>query len=82
MKCLATTLCLLTAVILINAGCSSQVISSSEQTIIVRPGFPDKGIENALALAEEECLKRGRSAKIPSFTSFNNDIYTFKCIKE
>ena len=82
MKKLATTVCPLIAVILINAGCSSHVISSSDQTIIVRPGFPDKGIENALDLAEKECLKRGRSAKIPSVTSFNTDIYTFKCIKK
>ena len=82
MKSVTTTLCLLIAAILINAGCSSQVISSSDQTIIIRPGFPDKGIVNALALAEKECLKRSRSAKIPSVTTFNTDIYTFKCIKE
>ena len=82
MKNLATTLCLTIAVLLIGAGCSSQVISSSDRTIIVRPGFPDKGIENALALAKKECLKGGRSAKVPSFTSFNTDIYVFKCIKK
>ncbi|GEM_PF-5844174 len=82
MKNLATALCLTIAALLIGLGCSSQVISSSDQTIIVRPGFPDKGIENALLLAKKECLKGGRSARAPSFTSFNTDIYVFKCVKK
>ena len=81
MKNLATTLCLTVTALLIGVGCSSQVISSSDRTIIVRPGFPDKGIENAMGLAKKECLKEGKLARVPSFTSFNTDIYVFKCVK-
>ena len=82
MKSLATTLCLTITLLMLGAGCSSRITLSSGQTIIVRPAFPDKGIEDALSLAEDECKKRGRSARAPSVTSFNSDIYVFKCVRK
>ena len=82
MKKLAITLSFTITVFLMGSGCSSQIISSDNGTIIIRPGFPDKGIEKALAMAKKECRKIGRSTKVPNATSFNTDIYVFKCIKK
>jgi len=82
MKSLLTKLCLTLAVLLIGAGCSSQVTSSSSRTIIVRAGFPDMGIESALALAEKECLKKGRAARVQGVTSPNTNQYIFECVNK
>jgi len=81
MRHLTVSILVTLAVLLGSAGCSSQVTSSSGRTIIVRSGFPDMGIENALLLAEKECLKKGKSARVQSVTSPNTDRYIFECVK-
>jgi uncharacterized protein YcfL len=79
MKKLSTAFyCLLTFLLI---GCAAQVTSVGGRTVIVKAGFPDMGIEQALILAEEECNKKAMSAVVQSVTSPFTDRYMFYCVK-
>ena len=62
-------------------GCAAEVTSAAGRTVIVRAGFPDMGIEKALALAEAECNKQGLSARVQAVTSPMTDRYIFECVR-
>jgi hypothetical protein len=49
--------------------------------VVVRAGFPDMGIEKALLLADQECMKKGLSARTQQVTSPSSDRYIFECVK-
>ena len=63
-----------------TVGCATQVTSASGRTVIVRAGFPDMGVEKALALAEVECNKQGLYARVQGVTSPTTDRYIFECV--
>lgn len=63
------------------AGCAAEVTSAAGRTVIVRAGVPDIGVEKALGLAENECAKRGLSARVQSVTSPTTDRYIFECVR-
>jgi len=73
-------LSLLAAVLLMTA-CATQVTAVTDRTVVVRAGFPDMGIEKALLLADQECMKKGLSARTQQVTSPNSDRYIFECVK-
>jgi len=63
-------------------SCASEKITmTTGRTVVVRAGFPDMGVEKALALADGECAKRGLSARVQLMTSPNTDKYIFECVK-
>lgn len=63
-------------------GCSTQptVTSSSEGTVVIKSAIPDRGVEQALPLAEAECKKYGLKARLQSLTSPTTDRYIFACV--
>ena len=58
---------LVTVPVLITA-CAAQVTTAGRRTVIVRSGFPDMGLENALVPAQMECEKVGLAARVQSVT--------------
>jgi len=73
-------LSLLAAMLLITA-CATQVTAVTDRAVVVRAGFPDMGIEKALLLADQECMKKGLSARTQQVTSPSSDRYIFECVK-
>lgn len=64
------------------ASCASEKITmATGRTVVVRAGFPDMGVEKALALADSECAKRDLSARVQQLTSPNTDKYIFECVR-
>lgn len=62
------------------AGCAAQVTAIDGRTVVVRAGFPDIGLEKALASADAECRKQGLSTRVQSVTGENTDRYIFECV--
>jgi len=69
------------AAILFVTACATQVTAVTDRTVVVRAGFPDMGIEKALLLADQECMKKGLSARTQQVTSPSSDRYIFECVK-
>jgi hypothetical protein len=74
-------LMLLVAVSVLITACAAQVTTAGGRTVIVRSGFPDMGLENALVLAQMECEKVGLAARVQSVTSATTDRYIFECLR-
>jgi hypothetical protein len=68
-------------VYLFTTGCATQVTAVTDRTIVVKAGFPDMGIEKALTLADQECSKKGLSARTQQVTTPYTDRYIFECVK-
>jgi uncharacterized lipoprotein YajG len=66
---------------LLFTACATQVTAITDRTIVVKAGFPDMGIEKALTLADQECSKKGLSARTQQVTSPYTDRYIFECVK-
>lgn len=69
------------ALALALTGCAAQVTSTGGRTVIVRAGFPDMGVERAMALADAECAKQGMSARVQAVSGPMSDRYIFECVK-
>ena len=67
--------------VLTISGCATQATAVTDRTVVVQAGFPDIGVEKALALADKECVKRGLSARVQQVTSPTTDRYIFECVK-
>lgn len=65
-------------VALLLTACAAKVTTSG-RTVVVRAGFPDMGVEKALALAEAECGKRNQSATVRGVTTRGAARYIFEC---
>jgi hypothetical protein len=72
---------LLLAAVFVLTACATQVTAVTDRTVVVRAGFPDMGIEKALLLADQECMKKGLSARTQQVTSPSSDRYIFECVK-
>lgn len=55
------------------AGCAAQVLSSSERSVVVQARVQD--LAGAQTLADAECKKQNRFAKLASKTSINQFVY-------
>lgn len=62
-------------------SCATKVTMATGRTVVVQAGFPDMGVEKALALADAECTKRDMSARVQQVTSQTTDKYIFECVK-
>jgi hypothetical protein len=69
-------------ILILLSGCAAQVTSSTPRTVVVKAGFPDGGLEKALALADAECGKIGRRARPVYPIAPGTDRYAFDCISE
>lgn len=59
--------------ILILSGCASQVISSSNRTVVVRAGT--QRVSEAQSLADAECQKHGLHARLSMKAGSNQFVY-------
>ena len=66
--------------LLASCGVQPKVTASEGRTVVVLAAIPDKGVEQALPLAEPECQKQGKSARVQKITSPNSNKYIFECV--
>lgn len=69
-------------ILILLSGCANEITSATSRTVVVKTGFPDGGLEKALALADAECGKHGRRARPVYPIAPGTDRYTFDCISE
>ena len=70
---------ILSLVILLLCGCATQVVSSSQNTVIVESQMLDAA--QAQKLADAECSKYGRTARMTSKGGYWERNYIFECLK-
>lgn len=70
---------LLVAAALALAGCAAKVVSSSPRTVVV--SAPDNSVAEAQALADAECRKHSRFARLIGRPSRTSDQFTFDCVQ-
>lgn len=63
-------------VCVLMSGCAAQVVSSNERSVVVQAGARDAG--SAQALADVECKKVGRFARLSIKATHNQ--YVYDCI--
>ena len=66
------------AIVALLTGCAAKVVSSSPRTVVVRAG--DALVADAQALAEAECLKHGRHARLIARPNFQSAEFIFDCV--
>lgn len=64
---------LLFCCVMLISGCAAQVISSSERSVMVKARVQD--VAEAQALADAECKKHGRFARLSMKASANQFVY-------
>ncbi|MCY1165189.1 hypothetical protein D9M73_50890 [compost metagenome] len=60
------------------AGCATKVVSSSPRQVII--SGPDGATVEAQKLAEAECSKHQRFARLIARPSYNSDQFVFDCV--
>lgn len=60
-------------------GCAAQVVSSSPRTVVVRA--PDGAIAESQKLADVECAKHGRYARMIERPSPRSAEFVFDCVQ-
>lgn len=60
------------------AGCAAKVVSSSPRSVIISAG--DARVQEAQDMADKECAKNGRFAKITARPSPTSDQFLFDCV--
>jgi len=73
---------LLIALAFALTGCAAQVTAAGGRTVVVDAGFPDPGLEKAIAMADAECQKRGLSARVQAITNPTSNKYVFECVRQ
>lgn len=61
------------------AGCAAQVVSSSPRTVVVRA--PDNSIAESQQLADAECKKHNRFARLIERPSPTSDKFVYDCVQ-
>jgi len=61
------------------SGCAAQVVSSSPRTVVVRA--PDHAIAESQKLADVECAKHGRYARMIERPSPRSAEFVFDCVQ-
>ena len=62
----------------ILAGCAAKLVSTSPRTVVISAG--DARIQEAQDMADEECAKQGRFARMVGKPSPTSDQFTFDCV--
>lgn len=60
------------------AGCAASVISSNSRTVVVDPGKPPRYSAAVQALADAECKKHGRQARLTGEGTMG---FVFDCVE-
>lgn len=60
------------------AGCAAQVVSSSPRTVVIRAG--DARIAEAQTMADAECQKHGRHARLIERPSPRSSEFVYDCV--
>jgi hypothetical protein len=69
--------CVAVALVLLS-GCAAQVISSSPRTVVVRAG--DARIAESQAMADAECAKHSRFARLIARPTPSSAEFIFDCV--
>ncbi len=69
-------------ILIFLTGCATEIATATPRTVVVKAGFPDRGVEKALAVADAECGKHGRRARPVYPIPPGTDRYVFDCISE
>jgi len=67
------------AVAIFLSGCAAQVVSSSARTVVVRG--PSKAYAESQKLADSECKKHDRFARLVDRPSPTNNSFIFDCVQ-
>jgi len=59
------------------SGCAAKVVSSSARTVVVSAG--DAHVQEAQDLADKECAKHSRHARMIARPNPNSDQFAFDC---
>jgi hypothetical protein len=68
-----------TAIGMLLAGCAAQVVSSSPRSVVVRA--PDNSIAEAQKLADAECARHSRYARLIERPSRTSDTFVYDCVQ-
>lgn len=60
------------------SGCAAQVVSSSQRTVVVRAG--DYFVADAQKLADTECARHGRFARLIARPNASSSEFVFDCV--
>lgn len=62
----------------ILAGCAAKLVSTSPRTVVISAG--DARVQEAQDMADKECTKHGRFARMIGKPSPTSDQFTFDCV--
>lgn len=68
----------LAALALALGGCAAKVVSTSPRSVVISAG--DARVQEAQDMADRECAKHGRFARMTSKPSPTSDQFAFDCI--
>ncbi|MES2415080.1 MAG: hypothetical protein V4614_14835 [Pseudomonadota bacterium] len=60
------------------SGCAAKLVSSSPRSVVVSAG--DMYVQEATNMAEAECVKHGRHARLMQSPGRNSDQFLFDCV--
>jgi hypothetical protein len=66
-------------VCVVVAGCAAQVVSTSPRSVIVDAN--SQGMAAVQQIADAECKKHGRFARLVNAPRFGNNNYLFDCVE-
>lgn len=64
--------------LVVLGGCAPMVVSTSPRTVVIRAG--DMRIQESQTMADTECAKHGRYAKMVARPSFTSAEFIFDCV--
>ena len=67
------------AALVVLSGCAAKVVSSSARTVAVSAG--DARVQEAQDLADKECAKHSRHARMIARPNPNSDQFVFDCVQ-
>jgi hypothetical protein len=71
-------LMILAAVTVALSGCAAKLVSTSPRTVVISAG--DARVQEAQDMADKECAKHGRFARMIGKPSPTSDQFTFDCV--
>ena len=61
------------------SGCAAKVVSSSARTVVISAG--DARVQEAQSLADKECARHSRHARMIARPNPNSDQFVFDCVQ-
>lgn len=68
------------SILIFLSGCAAGITATTPRAVIVSAGFPDRGIEKVMTLADAECGKYDRRARAVDPMPPVTDRYVFDCL--